>query len=112
MHSTRSDNLGVGALTVADVVILRDAAKAIGGSIQITVMDWKDSRPSYVTGQDIRVVDLDGKTMLNPFGYFAEALRSDMVIDIGGGDSFADIYGGQQTKCPFLNGESFEELKK
>ena len=102
MHSTKSDNLGVGALTVSDVAILRDAATAIDRAIEITVMDWKDPRPSYVTGSDIRLVDLDGKTMLNPFGYFAQARRSDMVVDIGGGDSFADIYGGRRLRRMFV----------
>lgn len=102
MHSTRSDNLGVGALTVSDVGILRDVARTIGRPVEITVMDWKDPRPPYVAGPDIRIVDLDGKTMLNPFGYFAEARRSDMVIDIGGGDSFADIYGGRRLRRMFI----------
>ena len=102
MHSTRSDNLGVGALTVSDVAILRDIARTINRAIKITVMDWKDPRPPYVRGSDIRIVDLDGKTMLNPFGYFAQALRSDMVIDIGGGDSFADIYGGRRLRRMFI----------
>ena len=102
MHSTRSDNLGVGALTVSEVAILRDIARDLGRAIKITVMDWKDRRVPYVTGADIRVVDLDGKTMINPFGYFAEVLRSDVVIDIGGGDSFADIYGGRRLRRMFV----------
>ncbi|MEO5953327.1 MAG: polysaccharide pyruvyl transferase family protein, partial [Chloroflexia bacterium] len=102
MHSTRSDNLGVGALTVSEVSILRDIARTIDRAIEITVMDWKDPRPPYVKGSDICIVDLDGKTMLNPFGYFAQALRSDMVIDIGGGDSFADIYGVRRLRRMFI----------
>jgi polysaccharide pyruvyl transferase WcaK-like protein len=61
--------------------------------IDIRIMDWKDPRKPYVTGQDIEVRDLDGRTIADPSGYFAVARRSDFVIDIGGGDSFADIYG-------------------
>ncbi|WP_426037386.1 polysaccharide pyruvyl transferase family protein [Cypionkella sp. TWP1-2-1b2] len=87
---------------MSDVAILRDIARTINRAIKITVMDWKDPRPPYVRGSDIRIVDLDGKTMLNPFGYFAQALRSDMVIDIGGGDSFADIYGGRRLRRMFI----------
>lgn len=102
MHSTRSDNLGVGALTVSEVEILRNLARQSGREIAITVMDWKDARTPYVTGSDIRVVDLDGRQMINPFGYFATALRSDMVIDIGAGDSFADIYGMARLKRMFV----------
>ena len=101
MHSTRSDNLGVGALTVSEVEILRQIARDIDRPIAITVLDWKDARTPYVTGPDIRVVDLDRRLMLNPFGYFAIARRSDMVIDIGGGDSFADIYGSRRLKRMF-----------
>lgn len=93
MHSTRSDNLGVGALTVSQVAILRQLAAEQGRALQITVLDWKDARTPYVTGPDIRIIDLDRRQMLSPFGYFATARRSDMVIDIGAGDSFADIYG-------------------
>lgn len=102
LHSTRSDNLGVGALTASEVAILRDIGRDLGRAIQITAMDWKDPRPPYVTGPDIRVVDLDGKAMLNPFGYFAIARRSDLVIDIGAGDSFADIYGTSRLTRIFI----------
>ncbi|MBU0780255.1 MAG: polysaccharide pyruvyl transferase family protein, partial [Alphaproteobacteria bacterium] len=59
MHSTRSDNLGVGALTVSEVEILRDIARQIDTPIAITVMDWKDPRAPYVTGPDVTVRDLD-----------------------------------------------------
>lgn len=102
LHSTRSDNLGVGALTVSEVEILRDIARQIGREIEITAMDWKDARAPYVTGPDISVMDLDGRVMLNPQGYFAVARRSDLVIDIGGGDSFADIYGARRLNRMFI----------
>jgi polysaccharide pyruvyl transferase WcaK-like protein len=102
MHSTRSDNMGVGALTASEVAILRDIGRDIGREIAITVMDWKDKRPPYVAGPDIRIVDLDGKTMLNPFGYLAIARGSDLVIDIGAGDSFSDIYGSRRLTRMFI----------
>lgn len=93
MHSTRSDNLGVGALTVSEVAILRDIARKGGRPLQITVLDWKDARTPYVAGPDIRIVDLDGRFLKDPRGFFATVRRADLVIDIGAGDSFADIYG-------------------
>lgn len=102
MHSTRSDNLGVGALTVSEVAILRDIAQHLGHEIRITVMDWKDARAPYVTGPDIAVQDLDRRMMLSPKGYFAIARASDLVIDIGAGDSFADIYGTGRLKRMFV----------
>jgi len=101
MHSTRSDNLGVGALSVAEVAILRDIARDLGREIEITVMDWKDPRRPYISGPDVKVIDIDGKTMISPRGYFAQARRADLVIDIGGGDSFADIYGSGRLNRMF-----------
>jgi polysaccharide pyruvyl transferase WcaK-like protein len=96
LHSTRSDNLGVGALTASEVKILRDIAHETGLAIDITVMDWTSPRQPYVTGPDIRIIDINRRAMLSPLGYFAVARASDIVIDIGGGDSFADIYGSKR----------------
>lgn len=101
MHATRSDNLGVGALSVSEVAIIRDIARDLGREIEITVVDFKDKREPYVTGPDIKVIDLDGKMMRSPKGFFAIARASDIVIDIGGGDSFADIYGPGRLKRMF-----------
>lgn len=102
MHSTRSDNLGVGALTVSEVALLRDCAERIGCNLQITVADWKDKRDPYVKGPDISIIDLDGKFLINPFGFFATVRRADLVVDIGAGDSFADIYGASRLKRMFV----------
>lgn len=102
LHSTRSDNLGVGALTVSEVKILRNISQKLGHEIEITAMDWKDSREPYVVGSDITVKDLNGRIMLNPRGFFAVARRSDLVLDIGAGDSFADIYGAGRLKRMFI----------
>lgn len=92
-HSTRSDNLGVGALTASEVEILRGVAGSLNRDLEITVMDWKDPRAPYVTGPDIQVRELDGRAMISPRGFLAVARASDVVIDIGGGDSFTEIYG-------------------
>lgn len=102
MHSTRSDNLGVGALTASQVAILREVAGRVGIEISITVMDWKDPRAPYVTGPDIQIIDLDGRVMISPTGFFSVARRSDLVIDIGAGDSFSDIYGARRLTRMFI----------
>ena len=102
MHATRSDNLGVGALSVSEVEIIREIGRNMGREIEITIVDFKDAREPYISGPDITVVDLDGKMMRSPKGYFAIARRSDLVIDIGGGDSFADIYGPKRLKRMFF----------
>lgn len=92
-HSTRSDNLGVGALTVSEIALLRDLATKAGREIAITVLDWKDRRAPYVAGDDLRLIEVDGAFLKSPKGLWAEVKAADLVIDIGGGDSFADIYG-------------------
>ena len=100
-HSTRSDNLGVGALSVAEVAILRDIARDLKREIQITVMDWKDPRAPYISGPDVEIIDIDGSFMVNPRGFFAHVRKMDLVIDIGAGDSFADIYGASRLNRMF-----------
>lgn len=102
MHATRSDNLGVGALSVSEVEIIREIGRNMGHEIEITIVDFKDKREPYISGPDITVVDLDGKMMRSPKGFFAIARRSDLVIDIGGGDSFADIYGPKRLQRMFF----------
>lgn len=93
LHSSRSDNLGVGALTASEVAILRDIGQRLGREVAITILDWRDPRAPYVTGPDIRHADLSGRFIADPRGFLALVRRHDAVIDIGGGDSFADIYG-------------------
>lgn len=102
MHSAKSDNLGVGALTVSEVEIVRGLASDLGIDVHITLIDWKDPRPPYVSGEDITILPVGGRDLVNPFRYFATLRRADMVIDIGAGDSFADIYGRKRLILMFL----------
>ena len=93
-HSTRNDNLGVGALTVSDIRILRDLAADQGIPLKIIVVDSHDPRPVYVTGDDVDIRELrELRNLGRVFSIFREA---DIVVDIGGGDSFSDIYGGKR----------------
>lgn len=92
-HSTVSDNMGVGALTVAQIGILRRLAADIGTQIKITVIDWHDPRKPYVSGPDVEIIRIRARDILKPWVYARIIARMDMVIDIGAGDSFADIYG-------------------
>ncbi len=93
-HSVNSGNLGVGALTIANLRIVREAALKAGVSVRFLILGFVDpGRVPYVQGADVEIVRLDTRAML-PGGKFGAALaRCDCVIDIGGGDSFTDIYG-------------------
>lgn len=96
-HQMNSDNLGVGALTLANLAILRAAAKDAGREVRFLILGWQDPRPWYETPDDVENVPLRTRHLVNPTGPFAEAIaRADAVFDIGGGDSFTDIYGAKR----------------
>lgn len=93
-HQMNSDNLGVGALTLANLAILRKAAEEAGCPVRFLIMGWRDPRPWYETPDDVENVPLRTRHLVSLKGPFSEALaRADLVFDIGGGDSFTDIYG-------------------
>lgn len=100
-HSSNSDNLGVGALTASQVAILRQIASKLGTELRIMILDWVQTRPPYIVGPDITVREMTGKTLASPSGYFSYVRQCDVIIDIGAGDSFADIYGPKRLTRMF-----------
>jgi polysaccharide pyruvyl transferase WcaK-like protein len=91
-HSMRSANLGVGALTLAHIAILREAAAALGRPVRFVIIGWIEGMPPYCTDPDIDFVGLRLRDF-GPGGKLWRAVRRcDMVLDIGAGDSFTDIY--------------------
>jgi polysaccharide pyruvyl transferase WcaK-like protein len=99
-HSASNDNMGVGALSVSEVAILRGIAEARGIPIAITVIDSIAERTPYVTGADITI--RPSRPLRRPLDFFRAVRTADLVIDIGGGDSFADIYGPRRLAQMFL----------
>lgn len=97
-HSARSDNLGVAALTVSQITMLRDLAKRMGIEIKITLLDWKDPRPPCIEGPDITHVLMSGRDLIDPRRALAQMRAADVIIDIGAGDSFSDIYGTRRFR--------------
>lgn len=96
-HSVNSGNLGVGALTVGNIALLRRVVAEFGAKPKFVILGFVDpGRAAYVQGADIEFVRLNTKAMV-PCGAFHRAVRQcDCVIDIGGGDSFTDIYGAKR----------------
>ncbi|MEM7731329.1 MAG: polysaccharide pyruvyl transferase family protein [Pseudomonadota bacterium] len=93
-HSMNSDNLGIGALTLSHVEILREAARKAGVTARFLAMSWQDPRPDYGAWDDIENLHFRTRHLIGPSGPLSEGLRrADIVFDIGGGDSFTDIYG-------------------
>ncbi|MEO0390466.1 MAG: polysaccharide pyruvyl transferase family protein [Pseudomonadota bacterium] len=96
-HSMNSDNLGVGALTLSNAEILRAAARQAELEPRFLAMSWQDPRPDYGHWPDLENLHFRTRHIPAPSGPLAAGLRqADMVVDIGGGDSFTDIYGAKR----------------
>lgn len=92
-HSAASDNLGVGALTVSQIAIVEALAARIGCPVNFVILGWKEASAPYVTGPNIRPGQLRSRDLIKPNGFRAMVRDCDLVLDIGAGDSFSDIYG-------------------
>ncbi len=92
-HSMTSDNLGVGALTLANIALVKNAARTACVRPHFFVLGWADTNPPYAVAEKLEIVGLRLKDFVKPSGLFASARRCDLVLDIGAGDSFTDIYG-------------------
>ncbi len=101
LHASRSNNLGVGALSVAQVDVLRGLAIELHLNLSITLLDWHDDGAACVSGDDITIIPIRGKDLLTRSGAYAHLEAADIVLDIGAGDSFADIYGTRRLKRVF-----------
>lgn len=97
-HSTAAGNLGVGALTVGNLIAARSAAAAVGLKPRFTIIQpvTDVTGGANIVGDDVDVFNVTGKSMISPSGYMKLLGRLDCILDIGAGDSFADIYGGKR----------------
>lgn len=97
-HTIGQGNLGVDALARANIEIVRAAAARAGRSVHFTTLGF---------GQPDSIADLPSgvsvgpgpklKQMARGNSDFLPALRrADLVIDIGEGDSWTDIYGSRR----------------
>lgn len=92
-HSARSGNLGVGALTVANIAIAREVAASLGVQLRFVIIGMKDGGEAYVSAADADEFGVTWSSLLSPSGCWSIIGRQDCLLDIGGGDSFAEIYG-------------------
>jgi colanic acid/amylovoran biosynthesis protein len=96
-HSLRSDNLGVGALTIAHMRIIREAAAAARRSVTFDIVGFGGGQYYPPAEQDFSETQVRGsKNLLPGFPVWKALGRADIVLDIGAGDSFADIYGAKR----------------
>jgi polysaccharide pyruvyl transferase WcaK-like protein len=92
-HSAASDNLGVGALTVSQIRIVEELAAKGGRPVRFVILGWREAGRAYVTGPNITPGAMRSRDLLTPWGFLPVVRTCDLVLDIGAGDSFSDIYG-------------------
>lgn len=94
-HSFSSDNLGVGALSESQVAICEAAALRAGVDLRFIVFGTSGGRDYMPAGNNIRSGSpISLKQLITGRSPFLRELEEcDLVLDIGEGDSFTDIYG-------------------
>jgi polysaccharide pyruvyl transferase WcaK-like protein len=92
-HSLASGNLGVDALTVANMAIVRAEIARRGVEGRLVVIGPRESYEGVTLPPDTEIFAIDGRSTLSPRGYWRLLGDLDCIVDIGAGDSFADIYG-------------------
>ena len=97
-HTLGHGNLGVDALTRANIAIVQAAAARVGREVAIVTQcgGGRVAPASMPTG--VSIGSSPGiKLILRGKSDFLSVLkRSDLVLDIGEGDSWADIYGAKR----------------
>lgn len=104
-HSLGSGNLGVGALTESNIAIVRGVAEELGLRVRFIVLGTSDDTIPELAAElaaaghalEVRRIRVYRKD-------FRDAVRAcDLVLDIGEGDSWADIYGMQRFRFHWLS---------
>ncbi len=93
-HTFRSENLGVGALTLANINLIAAATQKAGRSPVFHLMGSRGQVDySAETAWPNDFVNVGYKALANPFSDLHRTFaRCAMVFDIGSGDSFSNIY--------------------
>jgi colanic acid/amylovoran biosynthesis protein len=96
-HSLRSDNLGVGALSLANLAIVQAAAARAGRTIDVLTIGFGGPLRYAPSSSAVHEHIIPSSRSLIPGGPLWRALgRCHMVLDISAGDSWADIYGAKR----------------
>lgn len=93
-HSLLSENLGVGALTIANAYLIAAAVGRVGYRPVFHIIGVRGTHDyTAVLPFENSFVNVGYKAMVNPLsGLHRHLRRCDIVFDIGAGDSFSDIY--------------------
>lgn len=113
-HSLGSGNLGVGALTESNIAIVRSAAEKLNIKVNFLVLGTSDQSIPELAEE----LNQAGHTLeCHRVRVFRKSYRDlikrcDFVLDIGEGDSFADIYGFKRFLYHWLGKNIVCHLKK
>lgn len=93
-HTFRSENLGVGALTLANINLIAAAVEAAGRQPVFHLMGSRGQVDySQETAYPNDFVNVGYKALVKPWSDLHRTMgRCDIVFDIGSGDSFSDLY--------------------
>ncbi|QXQ08303.1 polysaccharide pyruvyl transferase family protein [Sphingosinicellaceae bacterium] len=91
-HSARSGNLGVGALTIGNIALATKAAARVGLLPEFMIFGTREVGALYVTDPDVGARTITGRYMTSLKGFWRDLGEIDVMLDIGAGDSFTDIY--------------------
>lgn len=96
-HSANSNNLGVGALSFSQIEILSAAAKRANVALKLHLFGWPGDKASPITDCSIKFSSIEHRYYL-PFksSFIGQIGKCDIILDIGEGDSFSDIYGNER----------------
>ncbi|MEO1019006.1 MAG: polysaccharide pyruvyl transferase family protein [Pseudomonadota bacterium] len=87
--------------------MIREIASQVNVIPKFFVLGWADSRQFYLVDKDVTIKSLRIRDFVNlRSGFFNAVRRCHLVVDIGAGDSFSDIYGdrriGTQLAAKYL----------
>lgn len=95
-HSLSSGNLGVGALTTANISLISEAAKNMGLTIDFKVIGNVGEKRYEQLDFTVPVETVEfsmASFLCRPRSVWKAIKDCDVIFDIGEGDSFSDIYG-------------------
>lgn len=92
-HSSTSGNLGIGALTLGNISLIKAAADRAGVQLRLSTFEMVDGDCPSIVDPQVTVRTLNMRRLLLPSGLNHWLRDVDLVLDIGAGDSFAEIYG-------------------
>ena len=114
-HNLESNNFGVSALSISHISMLMEAAELVGIDLEVDTMGSAANSTSKVRlelekqhGLRLRHINFSIRKLLrdaikSKVSWLRLAYAYDLVLDLGEGDSFSDIYGWKRFSAHLLS---------